>query len=60
MEKYNVIYKHARGCLHSAIIECPFDDLSPEDKEKFIENVFSKVNPKCKVIVVLPVPADEV
>lgn len=57
MEKYNVIYKHARGCLHSVIVGCPFDDLSPEDKENFVENIFSKANPKCKVIVVLHVDA---
>jgi hypothetical protein len=52
MKSYNVIYKHSRGCLHSVILGCPFDDLSSEDQEDFVRNIFTKVNPKCKIIAI--------
>ena len=55
MDRYNVIYKHFRGCLHSVILECPFDDLSSVDKENFVASLFSKAYPKCKIIAILPV-----
>lgn len=54
MSSFNVIYKHRRGCLHSVILECPFDDLSPAEKESFVESIFSKANPRCKIIAILP------
>lgn len=59
MGKFNVIYKHSRGCLHSVILACPFDDLSPAEQEAFVESLFLKANPRCKVIVILPLsPCD--
>ena len=54
MGKFNVIYKHSRGCLHSVILECPFDDLSLEAEVDFVESLFSKAYPKCKLIAILP------
>lgn len=59
MRSYNVIYKHSRGCLHSAILKCSFDDLSPDDQEEFVKSLFSKANPKCKIIAILPLEGGE-
>lgn len=60
MSSFNVIYKHSRGCLHSVILECPFDGFSPAEKEAFVESIFSKANPKCKVIAILPLSSLDV
>lgn len=60
MGKFNVIYKHSRGCLHSVILECPFDDLSPAEEEAFVESIFSASYPKCKVIAIFPLSPCEV
>ena len=60
MSSFNIIYKHSRGCLHSVILECPFDDLSPQDQIDFVESLFSKANPKCKLIAIFPLSPDEV
>lgn len=60
MSSFNVIFKHRRGCLHSSILECPFDDLFPQAQIDFVESLFLKANPKCKVIVILPLFSDDV
>ncbi len=59
MSRFNVIYKHRRGCLHSVILVCPFDNLSPQDQIDFVESLFSKANPKSKIIAVLPLFSDD-
>lgn len=59
MSRFNVIYKHRRGCLHSVILECPFDDLSPQGQIDFVQSLFLKANPKSKVIVVFPLSSDD-
>lgn len=60
MSKFNIVYKHRRGCLHSVILECPFDDFSLEEKIDFVESLFSKANPKSKIIVILPLSPSEI
>lgn len=60
MSRFNVIYKHRRGCLHSVILECPFDDFSPQGQIDFVQSLFLKANPKCKVIAILPLSPDDV
>lgn len=59
MSSFNIIYKHSRGCLHSVVLECPFDDISPAEQERFVESLFSKANPKSKVIAILPLFRDD-
>ena len=54
MSKFNVIYKHRLGCLHSAILECPFDDFSFQGQIDFVESLFLIANPKCNVIAIFP------
>lgn len=58
MSKFNVIYKHRLGCLHSTILECPFDDLSSQGQIDFVESLFLRANPKCNVIAILPLSCD--
>lgn len=60
MSSFNVIYKHSRGCLHSVILECPFDDLSPDEQEFFVRSLFLNANPKSKVIAIFPLSSLEV
>lgn len=54
MGKFIVIYKHSCGCLHSVIFECPFVYLSLVAEVDFVESLFSKAYPKCKLIAILP------
>ena len=54
MSKFNIVFKHRRGCLHSVILECPYDELSPLERFDFVESLFLKANPKSKIIVILP------
>lgn len=60
MSKFNVIYKHRRGCLHSSILECPFDDLSPQEQIDFVESLFFGANPKSKIIAIFPLSSADV
>lgn len=59
MKRYNVIYKHSRGCLHSVILQCSFDDLSPADQEDFVAHLFFKAYPRCKIIAIFPLEGSE-
>lgn len=63
MNSYNIIYKKSRGhgCLRSVIINCPVSsqELSPEEKINVVASIFSKANPKCRIIAILPVDRDE-
>lgn len=59
MSKFNIVFKHRRGCLHSVILECPYDDLSSHEQEAWVESIFLKSNPKSMVIAVLPLSCDE-
>lgn len=54
MSKFIIVFKHRRGCLHSVILECPYDELSPLEWIDFVESLFLKANPQSKIIVILP------
>lgn len=54
MSKFTIVFKHRRGCLHSVILECPYDELSPLEMIDFVESLFLKANSKAKIIVILP------
>lgn len=60
MSKFNIVYKHRRGCLHSVILECPFDDLSAQDQIDFVQSLFLEANSKSKIIVILPLSSADV